>query len=162
MLVACSLQPAALVFSQSITSTELINNAKDYDGRRVIYEGEVIGEIMKRGDFSWINVNDGKNAIGIWLKTSETGKIRYAGSYKAKGDKVNVTGVFNRACAHHGGDLDIHAENLFVLEAGQAINEDISKEKLGFAKKLILILCITIILSIFSKVLRKKYKKQRT
>ena len=55
-------------YSQPLSSTELINNAKSYDGKTVVYEGEVIGDIMVRGAFAWINVNDGKNAIGIWLE----------------------------------------------------------------------------------------------
>ncbi|MCM8823992.1 MAG: DNA-binding protein, partial [Candidatus Omnitrophica bacterium] len=52
---------------EKIDSTKLIGNAKEYDGKIIIYEGEVIGDIMLRGKYAWINVNDGKGTIGVWV-----------------------------------------------------------------------------------------------
>lgn len=99
----------AICYAPPLSSTELINNAKEYDGKSVVYTGEVIGDVMVRGDFVWVNLNDGENAIGIWLDKETAKEIQFTGSYRAKGDRLEVTGVFHRACIQHGGDLDIHA-----------------------------------------------------
>lgn len=118
-----------LLFADTIDSSTLIEEAKNYDNSQVLYEGEVIGDIMARGAYTWINVNDGANAIGVWLPTSEAMKITYAGSYKYQGDTVRITGEFHRACTQHGGDLDIHASKLEIIGSGvkQDIPLDISK-----------------------------------
>jgi len=31
---------------------------------------------MVRGDFAWVNVNDGENAIGVWLSKELAGEIK--------------------------------------------------------------------------------------
>ena len=38
-----SQQGQIAVFAQSLSSSELINHAKEYDGKLVVYSGEVIG-----------------------------------------------------------------------------------------------------------------------
>jgi hypothetical protein len=139
-LVTCDL------FAQAISSTELINNAKLYDGKTVIYEGEVIGDIMVRGEFAWINANDGQNAIGIWLHKDLTKDIFYTGSYKSKGDWVQVTGVFQRACPQHGGDLDIHAQAIRKISEGKTTQEILSLSKRNQVFVLLGILCLALIL----------------
>lgn len=117
-----------------VSSAELINNAKEYDDKIVSYKGEVIGDIMLRKGFSWINVNDGISAIGIWSDKNLIKDILYTGSYKSRGDIVKVKGVFHRACIEHGGDLDIHIEELAIIETGSVIKEkiDINKRKAVF------------------------------
>lgn len=121
--------PAFDCYAQSISSAELINNAKLYDGKVVSYEGEVIGDIMKRGDYAWINVNDGKNAIGIWINSGLVKDIGYTGSYKSVGDGIEVTGVFRRVCPEHGGDLDIHAQSMRKTGAGRYLQEKVNVDK---------------------------------
>jgi len=124
----CLIFPA-LCFAQSISSTELINSAKEYDGEVVVYEGEVIGDIMMRGDYTWINVNDGENAIGVWLESSLAQDIGHAGSYKSRGDVIEVKGIFQRACSQHGGDLDIHAKTIKEKSRGREIQEQLNLGK---------------------------------
>lgn len=112
-----------LCFAQPVSSIELINNAKQHDGKTVVYTGEIIGDIMVRGDYAWINLNDGKNAIGVWIDKGLTKDIAYTGSYKFQGDIIEVNGIFHRACLQHGGDLDIHAQSLIKIAAGQPTQE---------------------------------------
>ncbi|MCX5702735.1 MAG: DNA-binding protein [Candidatus Omnitrophica bacterium] len=133
-------------YAQSISSAELINNAKQYDGKQVVYEGEVIGDIMARGDYAWINVNDGANAIGIWIEKAQTKDILYSGSYKSKGDRVEVVGVFQRACLQHGGDLDIHAQSLRKISPGRVVVERLNLGKRNLIFVLLGILCLVWIL----------------
>ena len=121
ILVICLFPAPALASGTEVTSNDLIDQAREYDSREVIYTGEVIGDIMARGDHAWINVSDGSNAIGIWVKTADMQGIDTAGRYNMHGDTIKVTGVFHRACAEHGGDFDIHADKLELVEKGYAV-----------------------------------------
>jgi len=134
-------------YAQPVSSAELINNAKLYDGKRVTFEGEVIGDIMVRGAYAWINVNDGQNAIGIWIDRNLTKGITYTGGHRYKGDTVEVTGIFHRACLEHGGDLDIHAQQIKRISQGSVRIEKSDIGKRNLAIGLLGALCIVWILS---------------
>jgi len=138
----CSLF-STFALAEPVSSTDLINNAKQYDGKELDYKGEVIGDVMVRGKFAWINVNDTKSAIGIWLPENLVKEISITGSYKAKGDIVEVKGKFNRACIEHGGDLDIHAVSLQIIAKGANVDEVISPRKIK-AAIVFLIICLTL------------------
>jgi len=139
---------STICYAQSISSTELINNAKLYDAKIVTYEGEVIGDIMLRGEFAWINVNDGQNAIGIWIGKDLTKDIFYTGSHKFKGDVVEITGVFQRACLEHGGDLDIHAQTIRKVRQGREVLERLNINKRNMVFVLLGVLCLVWILKL--------------
>lgn len=136
---------AATAFAEAASSSDLINNAVQYDDKVVEYRGEVIGEVMARGRYAWVNVNDGVNAIGINCDRSLVEDIRYGGSYKFKGDTIEVRGIFHRACLEHGGDLDIHAQSLNVITPGKEVPENLNLGKLKIA---LLLLAVLIILSL--------------
>lgn len=113
------------IIANSIYDSEyIIKNSNQLNGETILFEGEAIGDIMFRDEnYGWINVNDGKNAIGIWAKKEELNKIQYLGEYKVKGDTLLITGIVNNTCKQHGGDLDIHAEKIEIIEAGYKIND---------------------------------------
>jgi len=117
-------------YAQPSTSSDLINYAKQYDGKTISYKGEVIGDVMIRGDFAWLHVNDGIMAIGIWAPKAMIQDIRYAGDYQKKGDIVEVSGTFHRSCREHGGDLDIHASEIKKLTPGSPVIQPISRKKI--------------------------------
>lgn len=150
-----SLSAGTRVFAQAISSAELINNAKLYDGKVIIYAGEVIGDVMVRGEYAWVNVSDGKNAIGIWINKNLTKEIIHTGSYKAKGDRIEVVGILQRACLEHGGDLDIHAHVLRKLNSGRLENEQLIIGKKNLTLILFGVLCLVLIL----RPLKPKSKK---
>ncbi|MBU2101764.1 MAG: DNA-binding protein, partial [Candidatus Omnitrophica bacterium] len=129
----------------AVTSRELIDKAKEYDGSVVLYEGEAIGEVMMRGDFAWVNVRDSRNAIGIWVPSTVTRTIKSLGSYQRRGDRVLVTGIFHRACRIHGGDLDIHATALSLQEPGSRIPAPLDLGKIRLMINLTIILFLVII-----------------
>ncbi len=137
---------STICYAQPISSSELINNAKQYDGKAVVYEGEVIGDIMVRGDYAWININDGQNAVGIWTDKNLTKDILYTGSYKSKGDWIETTGIFQRACLEHGGDLDIHAQAIRKVRPGRQVIERLNMSKRNLVFVLSGILCLVWIL----------------
>lgn len=106
------------VFAGTVDSQTLLERTMEYDGEAVIYVGEVIGDIMRRGEYVWLNVSDGNGAIGVWLPAAMAEPVKLAGEFGSKGDYVEVSGVFLRACPEHGGDIDIHASQLTVLQPG--------------------------------------------
>ncbi|MEW5759095.1 MAG: DNA-binding protein [Candidatus Omnitrophota bacterium] len=143
---------------EPIKSADLIVNAKEYDGKNVIFEGEAIGTLMNRGDFCWLNVTESDNAIGIWLPKKLAVGIKFIGGYKERGDWLKIEGIFNRACAEHGGDLDIHAKKITILTPGEKLVDPLPEKK----KKLALYLGgVVVCLSIFQlyRLTRKKQLK---
>src|SRR3990170_5454666 len=98
--------------AEVVSSSELIEHPKKYDGKEVIFQGEVVGDVMIRGAYAWISVNDdsyrpakavkkqklaGYNSgHSIWIRKEEAQKIVYKGDYKHAGDIVKVSGIFNR------------------------------------------------------------------
>jgi hypothetical protein len=142
-----------IAYAQPISSTDLINNSKQYDGKVVDYRGEVIGDIMMRGQHAWININDGQNAIGIWAAGILIKEITYKGNYSFHGDVVEITGIFHRSCPEHGGDLDIHAQTMRkVISGGQNFeNPDFNKIRTAF-----ILLGIVLLLYISNLIIPKR------
>ena len=116
LLLVLMLLPVARAQSLS----DLLLNPEAYDNQRVTVRGEVLGT-LRRGQKAWVNIRENEYAIGIWCEAWMIENIRITADYKHKGDVVEVTGVFHRACAEHGGDPDIHAESLTVVEKGSPI-----------------------------------------
>ncbi|MDF2888192.1 MAG: hypothetical protein K0R23_2577 [Lacrimispora sp.] len=143
------------VNAQSLTDiNDLIEKAKEYDGEDVTIQGEVIGESMKRGNYSWININDGTNAIGIWLDSDIAEGILSYGHYKSKGDTVKITGIFNRACKEHGGEADLHSSSFEIVKNGYEVKEQISPVKIIIA--VILTLFALVLMLILVKVIKNR------
>jgi hypothetical protein len=121
----------------------------------VVYEGEVIVDIMVRGKFAWINVNDGRAAIGVWVEKDLIRNILHTGNYKTNGSWIRVNGVFKRACPEHGGDLDIHAKTIKVLRSGSIREESIPP----FKVRLIIILFVICLVTVIIYFIRLVYGK---
>ncbi|PKQ28339.1 MAG: hypothetical protein CVT63_03245 [Candidatus Anoxymicrobium japonicum] len=130
-----------------VTTTELVENMRKYDNRTITIQGEAVGDMMTRGVFAWITVNDdayskksveeGGKLVGIsnmgiavWVPEQQARKIKVFGGYKNKGSTVRITGVFHRACARHGGDTDIHADSIEVVAQGQAFSRSFEWDNL--------------------------------
>ena len=112
-----------------VSSKELLEGAQEYDEKAVFYKGEVIGDIMVRGESAWVNVRDEHGAIGVFCPLELTEKIEHQGNYNFRGDSVSVRGEFHRACSEHGGDSDIHAEKILIVEEGEEISHPLAPGK---------------------------------
>jgi hypothetical protein len=123
----------------AVSSNELIEEPKKWDGREITYQGEVIGDVMRRGPAAVLNVNDGTYAMGVWVTVREADQIHLAGRYGVKGDVVLVHGVYHRACPAHGGDPDIHADRLVVLTPGRRLWEPFHRREAYGAAVLLLV-----------------------
>lgn len=171
--LACVLAPCAAA-GDTVSITSLIENMKRYDGQRVTIEGEAIGDIMVRGDSAWITVNDDPYSkksieeggelvgmsnvgIGVWLPAADARQIEVLGGYKHRGAKVRLTGVFHRACVKHGGDTDIHAGSLEIVQPGHPFSHAFQWDRLAA----FLALCVVIALLWYWRVIkRRKWAKE--
>lgn len=123
------------------SSTELVERPGDYDQEIIEFEGEAIGEAMVRGDHAWIHLNDDaykyKNVeegarlggfntgMSVWISANQLRDDGIYGDYRHEGDIVRVAGVFNAACAEHGGDMDLHATGLELVTSGRSVVDPI-------------------------------------
>ena len=134
----------------SVSSFDLLTNPNQYNGKEIVYEGEVIGDIMGH----WINVNDGNTAIGIFAEDQRLlDEISYLGKYKAIGDTVRITGVFYKTDPNHGGDLDIRANKLEVIKLGQKIDHPLKIDKVY---SLLILFGVTILVYIIKTILFRR------
>lgn len=136
-LFPCVALAAEAIPKNDPTSGGLVEEPKRYDGKVVTFSGEAIGEAMVRGGRAWIHLNDdaymdrnveegaalgGYNSgMAVWVPADLANAIDTYGDYKHEGSIVRVRGVFNAACAEHGGDMDIHADSVEVLRPGHAV-----------------------------------------
>ncbi|UCB56694.1 MAG: DNA-binding protein [Candidatus Omnitrophota bacterium] len=118
------------VQAAAVTAEELVKSPQQYDGKEIVYKGEVIGDVMVRKDFAWINVSDESGVMGIICPKELVEKIKYKGSYAFKGDIISVKGTFRRWCPEHGGDTDIHAEKISIVQEGEAVEHPLDAEKI--------------------------------
>ncbi|MBE0417972.1 MAG: hypothetical protein IBX63_09435 [Coriobacteriia bacterium] len=129
-----------------VSSGDLVEHADTWDGKRVLFEGEAIGDVMVRGPLAWFHVNDdaysdrpipagglpqGYNSgHAVLAPAEESARVTTFGSYRARGDIVRVTGIFQAADPRHGGDMLIEAESIQVIERGYPIDRDVPRWKL--------------------------------
>lgn len=125
--------------SETIDINNLIFESNIYDHNIVEVKGEAIGEELNRGEYSWININDSTNSIGIYMESNDAKKVKVYGGYNKTGDTVFIEGKYNKACIEHSGDTDIHAINVEVIKDGVKVEPEIPSYKPVIAIGLIMI-----------------------
>lgn len=129
-----------------VSSGELVENPEQWEGKKIVFEGEAIGDAMVRGAVGWLHVNDDAYAElpipaggapqgynsghAVLAPAREVAKVTMFGSYRARGDIVRVTGTFRATDPQHGGDMLIEAERIDVLEPGFVIVREVPRWKL--------------------------------
>jgi hypothetical protein len=117
----------------SVNIASLLTDPARYDGQEVSIEAEAIGDRLHANHGTWVNFLDTTAAIGCFFPTRLGQDIRLLGGYKFKGDAFRVTGVFHATCPEHGGELDIHANRLELLQKGRPTSHPISQAKVALA-----------------------------
>ncbi len=131
-LVALPARGVAVQLSVGTDIAELTGAESGLDGQVVTVEGEVVSEMLAGGDgHVWINILADGVAIGVWAPEELTGDITVFGDWGHTGDRVVVTGVFSEACDTHGGDLDLHASDIALVERGMERSHPVVYWKLG-------------------------------
>jgi hypothetical protein len=116
-LILCLL----LLPGASAASLEDLNrNPGEWDGKIVTVAGEVVGRLDK-GSHVWLNLWENGWSLGVWCPKEQAEGIRVVGDYLHVGDRVEVMGVFHSRCGEHGGEPDLHAENLRVISEGYEV-----------------------------------------
>ncbi len=114
--------PGAAFATQAVTDVtpaELTSLMQDLDGATVRFSGEVVSEALHSdGEGVWLNILSDGTAIGVHMPAEMAETVTIFGDYRHNGDVVEVVGVYNEACDEHGGDLDVHATELRVIEPG--------------------------------------------
>ena len=116
-------------FAERICLNRVVSDLMGYDKHEIEIEGEVIGDLMPRRKGFWLNIDDGTDSIGVWVPKHLMPQIEYLGNYNSKGDILLIRGIFNRACASHGGETDIHALEIRTIRIGYPISHPISDKK---------------------------------
>lgn len=140
-----------------VSSSGLLNNTFVYDGREVVYSGEAVGDVMERGDYAWVNVNDGNYAVGVYAPSELLKELTVLGDYNHRGDMIEVTGVFHRACREHGGDFDIHAKSVRLVARGYTDEHPLNAPQVVFT---LLLLVSTVPLSMIYARIKNGSEKQ--
>lgn len=128
--------PAPGLVPRDPSSTLLYECPDRYDGLVVTYTGEVVGEILQRGDRAWVQLNDdayalslgpldshgvvaGANSgIGVSLPIEAARRIEHVGGKNEQGDVVTVRGVFRAADPADQGLATIRALRVLDIEPG--------------------------------------------
>lgn len=119
--------------AQTVTCQQLISEAAIWNGRTVSITGEVVGDILRTGEFKWLNVNDGTNALGVWANIKDVeGMVIVPGNYSVKGTFLELEGVFNRTCSLHSGETDIHLVRAVLVGGHSVVAHPVDKNRLLF------------------------------
>lgn len=130
-------------YAEVLFVNRLIENMYKFDRREIEIRGEVVGDIMKRRNGIWLNIDDGSDCISVWTPEILMPRIDFVGNYSSKGDTVLIKGVFNRACHVHGGETDIHALEIKRIQMGHTIRHPIAQKKIEWTLILIILTIIT-------------------
>ena len=138
-----------IIAPQPVSISDLITRSGSYDGRVIVTEGEAIGDLMLRGEYGWVNLSDGKKAIGIYALSEYLGQIKHLGRYQVTGDRVRITGTFYDACPVHSGQTGIHASRVEIVGAGSIVEETFDRSRLKLSLELALLAIVAFALRQF-------------
>lgn len=126
-----------------VTSSMIVACPAAFDGRRVTYTGELIGDVIRRGGGGWVLVNDDDYALAVgplpahrdhrgtnsgltvWLPDEGLAKITGMGRPNQRGDVVRLVGHIRRIDPQDGGGLTLRAEEVSVLRPSEKVEEPI-------------------------------------
>lgn len=140
--IVCTPPPTS---SGVVTASTLIDCPDLYDGRAVVFRGEVIGPVFTRAGHAVATLNDddyglragplpetrtalgGNAGIAVVMPAEVRHDVTYHGSYRARGDILRVEGTFAADSDVLGGLPAIHATTVTVDEAGYAIDHRVRR-----------------------------------
>ena len=127
---------ASALESSVMSPADVVEIDRARDGGRVTVEGEAVGEHLRAmGGGRWVNILGDETGLGIWVTDEMAEEITYFGDYKNDGDILRFTGTVNIACTEHGGEFDVHATSMRVIEVGAPREHEVQPIKgvIGFA-----------------------------
>ena len=97
-----------------VSSNDLYDCPQAFDGRRVVYRGEVVGALLEREGGVWTQLNDdvyaellgplpahrdyrgGNAGVGVLLSRDIADTVAFVGGPQTRGDVLEVLGTFHR------------------------------------------------------------------
>lgn len=128
-----------------------------YDGTRVRYAGEVVGDLLMRDGGAWVLVNDDAYALQVgplpahgehvgtntgltvWLPDELHSAVTGLGRPNRRGDVLAIEGRIARADPEDGGGLTLRATDVEVLAPSTTIAEPLDVPQLWFAIAMIVV-----------------------
>ena len=110
----------------STTVSALLADNGTLSGQQVSFFAEAIGDPIRSEDGRiWVNVLGDGQLIGVCMTPEQVESITNWGGYCVKGTELQITGTLDLSCSSHGGNLDIHADNVAVISPGGAFAENV-------------------------------------
>jgi hypothetical protein len=124
-----------------VSSSQIYACPSAFDGFRVSFVGEAIGEVLRRNGGAWVQVNDDDYALqvgpigahleqrgfntglSVWLPDGLHERIEGVGRPEVRGDIVALEGVLMRADPDDGGGITLRADRLEVLATTEEVPE---------------------------------------
>lgn len=143
--------PAPVTAGRRVTSALVVSCPTRFDGRRVTYVGEAVGDLLVRDGGAWLLVNDddyalelgplpghrdhrGTNSgLSVWLPDPLPDQLTGLGRPGVWGDIVEVTGTIRRTDPADGGGLTLRAEELTIRQPAQEVDEPLQRPQLLLA-----------------------------
>lgn len=112
-----------------------------FEDMPVTFAGEVVGELLPRGDGAWAQINDDAYALevgplvghrerqgfnsglAVWLPDGLHERVETVGRPAQRGDVVLVRGTIHRTDPDDGGGLTLRADELVVVSEGFTIDD---------------------------------------
>lgn len=126
---------------ERISSTQITACPQAFDGLRILYAGEAIGELLPRRGGGWVQVNDDAYALevgplgrhddrrgfnsglSVWLPDGLHEQVEGFGAPDRRGDVLLLEGELVRADPADGGGTTLRADRLTVLAPSVALEE---------------------------------------
>lgn len=129
-----------------VSSDELLDCPRAYDGRVVRYRGEPVGEVLPRGDHAWVQLNDGvyaqtnplplrrdfagsNSGVGVRLPAGGVGEIVHVGGPQRHGDLIEVEGRFHRVLPDTADTMAIDADRVQRVRGGEPIERRVLPDR---------------------------------
>jgi hypothetical protein len=128
-----------------VSSTQIYACPAAFDGLRITFAGEVIGEVIPRRGGAWVQVNDDDYALAVgpigphleqrgfntglsvWLPDGLHERIEGVGRHGRRGDVVLLHGPLLRADPADGGGTTLRADRLEVLAPTVEVTEPLHR-----------------------------------
>lgn len=108
------------------------------DGATVSFSGEAVGDVMNAdADHKWVNLlgSDG-SCIGVLMDNDMASRVLNVGDYSTTGSTLQVRGIYSIDCGEHQGELDVHALDVRVLDAGGSVDHYVSDTDVNIGMQL--------------------------
>lgn len=155
----------------AVTSAELIACPRAFEGVHVVYEGEVVRAVLRRGDRAWAQLNDDPYAgdlgplpghlvpagvntgVPVRLPGAAADRITVVGDARHKGDRLRVEGTFHRAHPADAGGPAIEAETAVVVARGGPVPRSVGPARIAAA---VLLSAAAIVLTLLAGAARRR------